>query len=124
MQTRIVASTLAAGRLAIGLTLTASPAAVARRWVGPEEGDRPGARTLASGLGVRDAVIGAGTLATLVRGKGARPWLIASAVADLGDLVFIVRERASLPRLSVAGTALVAGGAAGAGAWLVVQGDW
>lgn len=124
MEPRIVASSIAAGRLAIGLTLMAAPAAVARHWVGPAEGDRVGARTLASGLGVRDFVLGAGVLAALRSGDGVRPWLVASAVADLGDLLFTLREREGLPGSSVAGTALLAGGSAAAGAWLVAQGDW
>ncbi len=123
MEPRIIATSIAGGRLAIGLTLMAAPAAVARHWVGPD-GDRVGAKTLASGLGVRDFVLGVGVLSALREGEGVRQWLIASAVADLGDLLFTLRERDGLPGSSVAGTAALAGGSAVAGAWLAAQGDW
>lgn len=124
MEPRTVATSIAAGRLAIGLALMAAPAAVARHWVGPDEGDRAGARTLASGLGVRDFVLGAGVLAALRGGDGAAAWLAASAAADVGDLLFTLRERSHLPGSSVVGTALLAGGSAAAGAWVLAQGDW
>ncbi len=120
MKPRTLAQLIAAGRAGIGLTLMAAPAVVTRHWVGEAEGDRLGTRVMAAGLGVRDLVIGAGVLASLGSGNG-RPWLVASAAADLGDLVATLRSRGELPTAAVAGTVLVAGGSALAGAWLAAQ---
>ncbi len=122
MDPRILAQTIAAGRVAVGLTLMAAPTVVTRHWVGESEGERLGARVMGAGLGGRDVVIGAGVLAAL-RTNGARSWLVASALADAFDLVATLRARDELPRGAVAGTVLVAGGAAAAGAWLAAQGE-
>jgi hypothetical protein len=122
MEPRTIARALAAGRLGFGVALVAAPALLARRWVG-DDGDRPGAQVFATGLGARDLALAGGTLAALSRG-GARPWLAACAAADLGDLVATLRAREDVPAVSVAAVALVAGGAAVAGAWLSAQDDW
>ena len=122
MKPRTLAQLIAGGRVAMGVTLLASPARVTRAWVGEAEAERPGARVLAAGLGGRDLVIGAGVLAS-VRSGGHLPWLVASACSDLFDLVATLRLRAELPRDGVIVTGLVAGGAAAAGAWLVAQGE-
>ena len=125
MSPRLLAQAIAAGRVAIGLTLFLSPTPVTRRWVGPDEADRPGARLLAMGLGARDVVLGAGVLASLAAGGGpARPWLIGSVAADAMDLTATLRNAGGIPGSAVAGTVLVAGGAAVAGAYaLAAAGD-
>lgn len=122
MKPRTLAQLLAAGRVGIGLTLLASPAVVTRHWVGEAEGDRLGTRVMAAGLGARDLVIGAGVLASLGSADGRR-WLVASAASDLGDLIATLRSRGELPTASLAGTMIVAGGSALAGAWLAAQAD-
>jgi hypothetical protein len=75
------------------------------------------------GLGARDLALGGGTLAAL-SGGGARPWLVASAGADLGDLLATLRHAGDLPASSVASLVAIAGGAAAAGAWLSAQDAW
>jgi hypothetical protein len=122
MQPRTIARIVAAGRVGFGIGLLAVPGAIARRWVGAD-GARPGAHPLAAGLGARDLALGAGTLVALDRG-GARPWLVGSAAADLGDLVATLRSRDAVPAVSVAATVVVAGGSAALGAWLASQDDW
>jgi hypothetical protein len=122
MNPRLIAQLVAGGRVAIGLGLLAAPTLITRRWVGEAEGDRVGTRVMAAGLGGRDLVIGAGVLAALrAGGDGARPWLAASAVADLCDLGATLRSAGELPRVAAGGTAVVAGGAAAVGAWLLAQ---
>src|SRR4051794_7008900 len=50
---------LNAGRIALGAALVARPEAATSMWVG-RDGDRPGGRVLARGLGARDVALGAG----------------------------------------------------------------
>jgi len=64
--------------------------------------------------------LGAGVLVSL-SGDAARPWLLGSALADLGDLIAALRSRAELPTPQLAGTVAMAGGAAAAGLWLATQ---
>lgn len=122
MTPRLLAQLVAGGRVVIGITLLAAPQVVARHWVGEAEGGRLGTRVMAMGLGGRDLVIGAGVLAALNAGSdAAKPWLVASAAADLFDLGATLRSAGELPTGAVAGTVAVAGGAAAAGGWLLTQ---
>src|SRR5262245_18499951 len=120
MQPRQIAQLIAAGRVALGAALLVKPDLVTKLWVGGEEGSRVGTRTMASGLGARDMAIGAGVLANLDSGA-AKPWLLASAVSDLADLVATLRARNELATSKLAGTVVGAGGAAAVGFWLVLQ---
>jgi hypothetical protein len=122
MEPRTIARTIAAGRVGFGAFLLAAPGVAAGSWVGAD-GASAGARTIATGVGARDLALGAGVLSALERG-GARPWVLASAVADLGDLAGTLRFRRHLPALSVAALIAIAGGAAAAGFWLAAQEDW
>jgi hypothetical protein len=122
MTPRLLAQIIAAGRVLIGLTLFLTPTRITRHWVGAAEGDRPGARIMAMGLGARDVVVGAGALMALKEGGAtARPWLLGSAVADTMDLAATLRTAGELPKVAVAGTVAVAGGAAAAGFYLLTQ---
>lgn len=122
MTPRLVAQLIAAGRVLVGLILLVKPTAVTTHWVGEQEGDRTGTRVMAGGLGARDVVIGAGTLAALnAGGDAAKPWLLGSAVADLMDLGSTLRSASELPGAAVAGTVAVAGGAAIAGFYTLTQ---
>jgi hypothetical protein len=69
-------------------------------------------------LGARDVGLGLGTTWALAQGAGARPWIAAGVLADATDAIATVRGRARLPRLAVAGIALMAGGSAALGTWL------
>jgi hypothetical protein len=124
MSPRLLAQVIAAGRVVIGVSLFVAPTAITRRWVGPDESDRAGARVLAMGLGARDVVVGAGALAALSDGGGsAKPWLLGSALADAADLAAILRNASDVPGSAVAGTVAVAGGAAAAGLYVLASGD-
>lgn len=122
MNPRLLAQLVAGGRVVVGLALVVKPTLVTGAWVGEDEGSRPGARVLGTGLGGRDVVVGAGTLAALsAGGDGARPWLVGSVVADAIDLAGTLRAASELPTSAVAGAAAVAGGAMAAGIWLLSQ---
>jgi hypothetical protein len=113
-----IARAVAGARTAIGVALLAAPAVSAKRWLG-DVSEQPGAQVAISGLGSRDLVLGLGTLWALGgRKRGARPWLIGSAVADAADLVSVLRSREGLSTASVVGTAAIAGGSAALLAWL------
>jgi hypothetical protein len=120
MDPRLVAKLIAAGRVVIGAALVAKPEMITKHWVGSAEGGRLGTRTMAAGLGIRDVVIGAGVLSSL-GGDSAKTWLVGSALADSGDLVATLRSRNELPKMAVAGTVAMAGGAAAVGFWLAAQ---
>jgi hypothetical protein len=110
-----VSRLFAAGRLAYGSGLVASPRRFARIWIG-EDAERPATQVALRALGVRDAALGAGIVATADDSRRLRPWLVAAAVSDLVDLVATVGAPAgSIPTSVRWGTALVAGVSAGAG---------
>ena len=122
MTPRLLAQIVAAGRVLVGLMLFVVPTRVTRHWVGATEGERTGTKVMAMGLGARDVVIGAGALAAVHAGNGAaKPWLLGSAAADLMDLTATLRAAGDLPTGAVAGTVLVAGGAAAAGIYVLTQ---
>ena len=122
MNPRTIAQLIAAGRVVIGSGLVASPPLVTGRWLGEQESARPGARVMATGLGGRDVALGLGTLAALGAGGDAvKPWLLGSALADAADLLGTLRSSRELPTAGVVLTALVAGGAAAAGGWLLTR---
>lgn len=122
MSPRTLAQVIAAGRVVIGAALLVAPTPITRRWVGEDEGGRVGARVLAMGLGGRDVVVGAGVLTALsAGGDSAKPWLIGSIVADVCDMAAILRASRELDTSAVAGTAIVAGGAAAAGVYVLVN---
>jgi hypothetical protein len=122
MNPRTIAQLIAAGRVVIGAGLVAAPPLVTRGWLGAAESAQPGARVMATGLGGRDVALGLGVLSALRGGgNGAKPWLLGSALADLGDLFATLRSADDLPTSGVVLTGAVAGTAAAAGAWLLTQ---
>lgn len=122
MDPRLIAQLVAGGRVVVGLALMASPPLITRRWVGDAESEHVGTRVMATGLGVRDVVVGAGTLAAVrAGGDASRAWLIGSMAADLGDLYATLRHARDLPTPAVSSAVAVAGGATAAGAWLLGQ---
>jgi hypothetical protein len=117
MDARTVAGLQAAGRLALGGGLVASPALVAGGWVGVPA-DAPGGAVLATGLGGRDIAIALGTLRALGRRRGAGSWVRAGVIADAADLAATLRHRDALPPLAVPAVAALAGGSVLLGLWL------
>src|SRR5687767_4908676 len=86
----------AATRVAIGAALLAAPGPIGKAWLG-EVGERPETQVTVSALGIRDLVLGAGTIWSLGgRRRGARTWLIGSGAADLADTVATLRARRAL----------------------------
>ena len=118
MDAPTIARAAAGARAAIGIALLAAPGPAAKRWLG-DVSEEPGAQVAISGLGGRDLAIGLGTLWALGgRKRGPRPWLVASAGADVADLVSTLRARGGLSTAAVVGTVAIAGGSAALHAWL------
>jgi hypothetical protein len=129
---------LALGRTAIGVAALASPALIARPWVGEASG--PAARVLGRALGGRDLALGLGALAALQRvplprvplprvppGPAGRAgaWVGAGALADSLDALVTVAAWDELPPAGRWLVAMSAGGAAVAGAaaaWSLLAG--
>jgi hypothetical protein len=115
MDHRAAARLLAAGRVAVGAGLLVLPGRVAGVWLG-DESRTPAAKVLARAMGVRDLVLGLGVLQALDRGDaGARQWVQASAVADVGDATAVLLAYRRLPRRRRFMGFVVAAGAAAAG---------
>ena len=114
MDHRALLRMLSAGRIAVGSALLAAPRPAARGWIG-EGADAPGVTVLTRALGIRDLVLGAGTLRALGSGDPVRSWAQLGAVCDAVDLaatVLAVRHvglRRALPVMVVAGGAAAAG---------------
>jgi hypothetical protein len=92
-------------RVAYGAALLIVPGKVAgNRWLGP--GARGPAATVAlRGLGAREVAVHGIALATLARGGAVRPWLVASVLGDLADIVSTATSREGLPDGSAVATA-------------------
>lgn len=109
---RSAAIAISAGRVALGAALVVVPERIGRGWIGPAATERS-VEVLARSLGIRDVVVGAGGAAALLGGSdSARAWLIAAAVADIGDLFATLLARDVLPANGVRGTAVLAAGSA------------
>jgi hypothetical protein len=102
---------VAAGRVAIGVTALAWPAAPSRPWVGAAADDLA-ARVFGRALGARDLALGLGALAALQgQDASASAWVAAGALSDTLDVVASLASWRELPRI---GRWLVAGSAAAA----------
>jgi hypothetical protein len=113
------ALTVAAGRVALGLTALAWPAVPARPWVGASADDLA-ARVFGRALGARDLALGLGALAALA-GPAAAPgpaasWVAAGALSDALDVAASLASWPDLPRVTRWLVAASAGGAALTGA--------
>jgi hypothetical protein len=108
--TSTLAKGLAVGRVAFGAALVAMPEEAARGWIGRRAASYGGAQALARALGVRDLVLGVGSLAALSRGDDARGWVLAGAVGDAVDLVASVTgdDLPATGRIAVLGLASAA----------------
>ncbi|MGI8726646.1 MAG: hypothetical protein ACR2K6_03065 [Solirubrobacterales bacterium] len=115
METKQLIHVLGVGRLAIGAVLVAKPDAVTAGWVG-RDGSTPGGRILARGLGIRDAVVGAATLATANDPAKRAPVLAAGVICDLIDAT-ATGTTDELPASKRIPTIAIAGGAALVGIW-------
>ncbi len=105
----------ALGRIGIGIGLVARPHRLTGAWIGADA-RRPGAQVLTRALGMRDLVIGAGTITA--SGAEQRRWLAAALIADATDLTVTLTAGSALPLrgrvlVSLAAASGVALGAAG-----------
>jgi hypothetical protein len=105
---------LAIGRAAFGAALLIVPGTVAKGWLG-EYAERPAVHALVRSIGVRDIVLGMIALHTLDHPEVGPRWQATCALVDTVDLLATGAARSDLPAAGVAGTALLAGGAAAAG---------
>jgi sirohydrochlorin ferrochelatase len=119
---RTVARTMGATRVAIGSALVVLPGLSARGWLG-DDSRRGSTKAVVRALGVRDALLGLGTIRALEQDEDVKPWLLAGALSDGIDAVGTVLAYRQLPKrrrfLAVAFMA----GAAAAGVALAGQVD-
>ena len=113
------AVTVAAGRVALGLTALAWPSVPARPWVGAAADDLA-AQVFGRALGARDLALGLGAMAAL-QGPAAEPgsacaWVAAGALSDALDVAASLASWRELPRVTRWLVAASAGGAALTGA--------
>lgn len=120
MDLRLPSVALAAGRVAFGAGLALAPAPFAGVWIGSRARD-PRTQVLCRGFGVRDLVLGAGSLLSLRRSDFGRPrwWFVAQALSDTTDLIATLMAGAAIDPARrrivaslAAGSALVAVAAA------------
>lgn len=119
MGARGIAAGLSVGRAVVGGALLAAPGRAGAAWVGPEA-ELASTRVLTRAMGARDLGLALGTLAAL-RSDGARPWLLASVLADAADLGATLGAGRALPPAGRTGTALVAATATAAGLALALR---
>jgi hypothetical protein len=114
MNPRRGARLLAGGRMAFGAALLLAPETIAASWVG-EHAKSPAVRSLARSIGVRDIVLGMIALHTIDHPQVGPRWQATCASVDTVDLLAALAARSDLPASGLAGTILLAGGAAAAG---------
>ncbi|OBI42972.1 DUF4267 domain-containing protein [Mycobacterium colombiense] len=73
-------------RLASGVSFLVDPLRANKLWGDPDE-PSPTAQLLLRSMGYRDALIGVLLASAALRGKNTRGWFLASAGADVADLV-------------------------------------
>lgn len=113
--TRTAAGTMAATRVAIGLTAVARPGQLAGNWLGKENGSArlPSVQILGRASGGRDLTLGLGALSALTGpGTKAVPWLAAGGVVDAVDGMATVLMWRRLPPVGRWVFAAAAGGTA------------
>jgi hypothetical protein len=114
VNTRTMAMTFAAGRVAFGAAMLLAPRKVAHGWIG-DDVERPPVELLVRAVGARDLVLGGGALLALVSGQPAKGWLRAGVAADLADTALTGAYLGRLPRPGALGTMVLTVVAAYAG---------
>jgi hypothetical protein len=98
------------GRFVFGVGFLLAPSPILRIWWPHDGASGPIATGLARGLGARDAVLGLGILAAVLRRESSRGWLLAAAGADAADVVLTLTHAYPFGRrtrlLTLAGGAL------------------
>ena len=83
-------------RLASGVSFLVAPKAASTVW-GSDPDDNPTASLLLRSMGYRDALVGAMLLRAGLTGNAVPGWFLASAGADLSDLIGGIANHARLP---------------------------
>jgi hypothetical protein len=109
--TRATASTVLGLRVAYGVALMVRPARLVVRWLGDAANEAP-VQVALRGLGVRETILHGGALLAVRRDAPLRPWLAASVVGDLTDVIATAAGRRRLPPGSPLATLAVGGGSA------------
>lgn len=117
MSPRDVARVLAAGRIAIGAALLATPRLSLGVWIGRDAAVAGAVAPVGRALGIREVVLGGMLLHTIDRPQVAVRWLRAVAVCDAVDLVATVAARRALPGPGRPLIVVLAGSAAAAQIW-------
>ena len=93
-----------------GASFLLAPSPILRIWWPDDAASGPIALGLARGLGARDAALGLGILAAVLRKESSGGWLLAAAGADAADLVLTLTNAWPFGRrtrlLTLAGIAL------------------
>ena len=116
MEDRELARQLALGRVAVGVASVIAPGLALRSWLGKDTS--AGAKVLGRAFGVRDALLGVGTLQAIDRDDRVKEWLVGGLIADATDFTATVLARKSLKKRHVALMALASGSATAIGAVL------
>ena len=112
-RTRSAVRTVALMRIGIGVAALALPGLVGRAWIG-SVGSGRGVKALVRALGIRDAVLGIGTLVTLDDDRPVAHWLWYGAASDAVDAVATLLAAGSIPKPALVSVVALAGaGAAG-----------
>ena len=111
MDPKLVLQAAAAARMGLGVILLAAPQ-LASRVIGAETGTAT-ANLITRVAGVRDVVVGAGTLRATLTDDDPAAWGVGSAICDFSDSIAHVIALRDLPRIRNIGTIV---GAAGFGA--------
>ena len=120
MNPRDLGRAYAGGRLVIGVLLFLFPRRVMGGLAGGREEMTPALVLVTRLLGVRDAILGAGTLAAIEEGDAVRlrTWMTYGAIADGGDALATLAGYRHLPRFKRFGLLAVASGGAATGGYL------
>jgi hypothetical protein len=117
VEDRELARQLALGRVAIGAASVVAPGITLRGWFG-KESKTPTAKALGRAFGIRDALLGLGTLQAIDRDDRVKEWLTWGVAADATDFMATLLARKSLAKRHVFMLGITAGSATVIGAVL------
>lgn len=114
---KTIGTSIALGRIALGLAAIVKPELPAKPWIGAAPAATPGVQVFARALGGRDVALGLAALAGQRNPCARRLTVGLGALADAVDAGATLAAWKDLPRGGRLMILAVAGGAAGLGAW-------